>query len=163
QRSHDRNRTLVRYYVLQSRTNVWDLTKVIHNVIQRSTKLSTSYPQHNPKLSTRMITLLTYDNVRQTIINVDLKRYTYDRRTIRRPTVANVRKSYPQANKSYPQVKRSLLLVIHRLVNATQSYPQVIHSRSRTCVRRGGGGGRTSVWVAGRLKDSYKFLKLGSL
>src|SRR5699024_6893715 len=70
--------------------------------------------------------------------------------------VANVRKSYPQANKSYPQV-------IHRLVNATQSYPQLIHRRNRTCVRRGGGGGRTSVRVAGRLKDSYKFLKLGSL
>src|SRR5699024_7487975 len=152
QRSHDRNRTLVRYYVLQSRTNVWDLTKVIHNVIQRSTKLSTSYPQHNPKLSTRMITLLTYDNVRQTIIKVALKRFTDDIRTIRRQTVANVRKSYPQANESYPQVKRSLLLVIHRLVNATQSYPQVIHRRSRTCVRRGGGGGRTSVWVAGHLK-----------
>src|SRR5699024_12202589 len=95
-----------------------------------------------------MITLLTYDNVRQTVTNADLKRFTDDIRTIRRPTVANVRKSYPQANKSYPQVKRSLLLVIHRLVNATQSYPQVkrslllvIHSRSRTCVRRGGGGG----------------------
>src|SRR5699024_7680647 len=50
---------------------------------------------------------------------------------------------------SYPQVQ--------------ESYPQVIHSRNRTCVRRGGGGGRTSVRVAGRLKDSYKFLKLGSL
>src|SRR5699024_11182569 len=110
-----------------------------------------------------MITLLTYDNVRQTVTNADLKRFTDDIRTIRRQTVANISKSYPQANESYPQVTRSLLLVIHRLVNATQSYPQVIHRRSRTCVRRGGGGGRTSVWVAGHLKDSYKFLKLGSL
>src|SRR5699024_11794899 len=45
QASHDRNRTLVRYYVLQSQTNVWDLTKVIHNVRQ-------SYPQARLKLST---------------------------------------------------------------------------------------------------------------
>src|SRR5699024_11324422 len=58
-------------------------------------------------------------------------------------------KRHSKLSTTYPQVKRSLL--------------RVIHSRSRTCVRRGGGGGRTSVWVAGRLKDSYKFLKLGSL
>src|SRR5699024_3804806 len=58
-------------------------------------------------------------------------------------------KRHSKLSTTYPQVKRSLLLVIH--------------SRSRTCVRRGGGGGRTSVRVAGRLKDSYKFLKLGSL
>src|SRR5699024_2856355 len=67
--------------------------------------LRKSYPQPNPKLSTRMITLLTYDNVRQTIINADLKRFTDDIRTIRRPTVANVRKSYPQSNKSYPHAQ----------------------------------------------------------
>ena len=103
QQSHDRNRTLVRYYVLQSRTNVWDLTKVkhslllvIHNVIQRSTKLSTSYPQPNPKLSTRIINVVNRFNVRQTIINVALKRFTDDIRTIRSLTVSNVRKSYPQ-------------------------------------------------------------------
>src|SRR5699024_5914552 len=133
QQSHDRNRTLVRYYVLQSRTNVWDLTKVIHNVIQRSTKLSTSYPQHNPKLSTRIINVINRFNVRQTVTNADLKRFTDDIRTIRRPTVANVRKSYPQANKSYPQV-------IHRLVNATQSYPQVIHKLSTAGIERVFGG-----------------------
>src|SRR5699024_12802223 len=34
---------------------------------------------------------------------------------------------------------------------------------TRTCVRRGGGGVRTTYRVAGRIKDSYKFLKLGSL
>ena len=52
QRSHDRNRTLVRYYVIQSRTNVRHLTKVIHNLLTTSSKvihkLSTlhkSYPQ----------------------------------------------------------------------------------------------------------------------
>src|SRR5699024_1822866 len=57
--------------------------------------------------------------------------------------------------------------VIHKLSKRhsklSTTYPQVILSRNRTCVRRGGGGGRTSVRVAGRLKDSYKFLKLGSL
>src|SRR5699024_4806757 len=105
QASHDRNRTLVRYYVIQSRTNVWDLTKVIHNVIQRSTKLSTSYPQPNPKLSTRILNAVIRFNVRQTIINVALKRFTDDIRTIRKTTVANVRKSYPQANKSYPHAQ----------------------------------------------------------
>lgn len=63
-----------------------------------------------------MITLITDVKVRETIINVALKRFTSVIRTIRRQTVANVRKSYPQ--------------VIHRLVNATQSYPQVIHKLS---------------------------------
>ena len=51
-----------------------------------------------------MITYLTHDKVRQTIINVVMKRFTSVIRTIRRQTVANVRKSYPQAHKSYPQV-----------------------------------------------------------
>ena len=62
--------------------------------------------------------------------------------------------------KSYPQV-------IHRLVNATQSYPQVIHKLSTGAGERvfggEGAGGRTRVRVAEHPKDSYKFLKLGSL
>ena len=114
--SHDRNRTLVWYYVIQSRTNVWDLTKVIHNVIQRSTKLSTSYPQPNPKLSTRIINVVNRFNVRQTVTNADLKRFADDIRTILSQTVSNVRQSYPQ--------------VIHRLVNFIESYPQLIHKLS---------------------------------
>ena len=63
-----------------------------------------------------MITYLTLDNVRQTDVNVDVKRFADDIRTIRSQTVSNVRKSYPQ--------------VIHRLVIATQSYPQLIHKLS---------------------------------
>ena len=152
QQSHDRNRTLVRYYVLQSRTNVWYLTKVIHSYEQRHPKLSTSYPH----FKIRMLSTVNRFNVRQTIINVALKRFADDIRTIRRQTVVNVRKSYPQAKKSYPQV-------IHRSIKLSTTYPQVIHRRRRTCVRRGGGGGRTRVRVAEYLKDSYKFLKLGSL
>ena len=150
QQSHDRNRTLVRYYVLQSRTNVWDLTKVIHNVIQRSTKLSTSYPQPNPKLSTRIINVVNRFNVRQTIINVVMKRFTSVIRTIRRPSVSNVRKSYPQ-------VIHRLRKVIH---NLSTSYPQ---AEANVCSAGRGRGGRTPVRVAEHLKDSYKFLKLGSL
>ena len=99
QQSHDRNRTLVRYYVLQSRTNVWDLTKVIHSYEQRHPKLSTSYAQHTssyPHFKIRMLSTVNRFNVRQTIINVALKRFTDDIRTIRRQTVSNVRKSYPQ-------------------------------------------------------------------
>ena len=60
-----------------------------------------------------MITYITHVKVRETIINVALKRFASVIRTIRRQTVSNVRKSYPQ----------------------------VIHRRRRTCVRRGGGGG----------------------
>ena len=89
QQSHDRNRTHVRYYVLQSRTNVWDLTNSYPQL-----RTTTSKVIH--KLSTRMITLITHDKVRQTIINVALKRFTDDIRTIRSLTVSNVRKSYPQ-------------------------------------------------------------------
>ena len=121
QRSHDRNRTLVWYYVFQSRTNVWYLTKVIHSYEQRHPKLSTTYPQANPKLSTRMLNVVNRFNVRQTIINVALKRFADDIRTIRRQTVANVRQSYPQANKSYPQVIHRCRKVIHKL---STSYPQ---------------------------------------
>ena len=62
-----------------------------------------------------MITLITHVKVRQTIINVVMKRFTSVIRTIRRQTVANVRKSYPQANKSYPQVIHTPLKVIHKL------------------------------------------------
>src|SRR5699024_9444586 len=86
------------------------------------------------KLSTRILNAVIRFNVRQTVTNADLKRFTDDIRTIRRPTVANVRKSYPQANKSYPQASQ-----LHSKLSTT--YPQVIHSRNRTCVRRGGGGG----------------------
>lgn len=61
-----------------------------------------------------MITLITYDKVRETIINVVMKRFTSVIRTIRRQTVSNVRKSYPQ--------------VIHRcrkvIHNLSTSYPQ---------------------------------------
>ena len=63
-----------------------------------------------------MITYITHVKVRQTIINVALKRFADDIRTIRRQTVSNVRKSYPQ--------------VIHRLVNFIESYPQLIHKLS---------------------------------
>src|SRR5699024_3128320 len=91
QQSHDRNRTLVRYYVLQSRTNVWDLTKSYPQLRTTSSKVI-------HKLSTRMITYITHVKVRQTIINVVMKRFAYDIRTIRRQTVSNVRKSYPQAH-----------------------------------------------------------------
>src|SRR5699024_9309419 len=85
------------------------------------------------KLSTRILNAVIRFNVRQTVTNADLKRFTDDIRTIRRQTVANVRKSYPQANKSYPQV-------IHRLANATQSYPQLIHKLSTAGIERVFGG-----------------------
>src|SRR5699024_2621067 len=91
QQSHDRNRTLVRYYVLQRRTNVWYLTNSYPQL-----RTTTSKVIH--KLSTRMITYITHVKVRQTIINVVMKRFADDLRTIRRPTVANVRKSYPQSH-----------------------------------------------------------------
>src|SRR5699024_2270477 len=109
QQSHDRNRTLVRYYVLQSRTNVWYLTNSYPQLRTTSSKVI-------HKLSTRMITYITHVKVRQPLINVAMKRFADDIRTIRMQTVSNVRKSYPQ--------------VIHRLVNATQSYPQLIHKLS---------------------------------
>ena len=96
QQSHDRNRTLVRYYVLQSRTNVWYLTKSYPQLRTTSSKvihkLSTSYPH----FKIRMLNVVNRFNVRQTIINVALKRFADDIRTIRRQTVVNVRKSYPQ-------------------------------------------------------------------
>ena len=100
-----------------------------------------------------MITYITHVKVRQTIINVVMKRFTSVIRTIRRQTVANVRKSYPQAHKSYPQVIHTPLKVIHKL--STGVGERVFGGE--------GAGGRTSVRVAEHPKDSYKFLKLGSL
>src|SRR5699024_6690616 len=91
QQSHDRNRTLVRYYVLQSRTNVWDLTNSYPQLRTTSSKVI-------QKLCTGIITYITHVKVRQTIISVGMKRFADDIRTIRRPTVANVRKIYPQSH-----------------------------------------------------------------
>ena len=66
-------------------------------------------------------------------------------------------------------VRRSLTFVkvIHKLSTGKSTPLKVIHKLSTGGGERvfggEGAGGRTSVRVAGRLKDSYKFLKLGSL
>src|SRR5699024_7618686 len=100
-----------------------------------------------------MITLLTYDNVRQTIINVALKRFTDDIRTIRRPTVANVRKSYPQANKSYPQVIHTNNKLSTGAGKLSTSYPQ---EESNVC---SAGRGRGANVCLGR-RASERFLQI---
>ena len=95
-----------------------------------------------------MLNVVNRFNVRQTDANVAEKRFADDIRTIRRQTVSNVRKSYPQAHKSYPQV-------IHRSRKLSTGGGERVFGGE-------GAGGRTCVRVAGRLKDSYKFLKLGA-
>ena len=61
-----------------------------------------------------MLNVVNRCNVRQTDVNVALKRFADDIRTIRRQTVSNVRKSYPQ-------VIHRCRKVIHKL---STSYPQ---------------------------------------
>src|SRR5699024_5594320 len=114
---------------------------------QRKTKLSTSKTKVIHKLSTRIINVINRFNVRQTVTNADLKRFTDDIRTIRRQTVSNVRKSYPQFIESFPQANKSYPQVIHTSIKLSTgagklstSYPQ---AEANVCsAGRGGGGER---------------------
>lgn len=122
--------------------------------------LDKSYPQLRTtsskvihKLSTRIINVINRFNVRQTDVNVDVKRFTVIRRTLTMVNVCNVRKSYPQAKKSYPQVIHRRTKLSTGSGKLSTSYPQ---AEANVC---SAGRGRGANVCLGR-RASKRFLQI---